>query len=105
MSKLPLDEKPHAEALPTMSSASAGVMLNGRYIPPPQDKDGKIWVHISALIRKDAQYLYDLWRNVENAPRWQEQISEVIRTGQRTSHWVMRAGDKTIEWDSEILAD
>jgi uncharacterized membrane protein len=85
--------------------ASAGVMLNGKYIPPPQDKDGKIWVRISALIRKDAQYLYDLWRNVENAPMWQEQISEVIRTGQRTSHWVMRAGDKTIEWDSEILAD
>ena len=24
---------------------------------------------------------------------------------QTTSHWVMASGDKTIEWDSEILAD
>jgi len=86
-------------------SLSAGVALNGRYLPTPQDKDGKIWVRTSALIQADAEKLYQMWRDIEAAPRWQEQIKSVSVTGERTSHWVMQADDKTIEWDSEILAD
>jgi uncharacterized membrane protein len=85
-------------------SLSAGVVLNGRYLPPPQDKDGKIWVRTSALIQADRERLYQMWRNVEAAPTWQEQIKSVSGTG-KTSHWIMQADDKTIEWDSEILAD
>jgi uncharacterized membrane protein len=54
-----------------------------------------------------------MWRDVEAAPVWQEQIEKVTRTGETTSHWVMRsvANDKnndreeTIEWDSEVLKD
>ena len=99
----PLNEKPNAEALPTLGSS--GVMLNGRYLPPPQDKDGKIWVRTSALIQVGAKDLYTIWRNVEAAPLWQEEITRVTRTGEVTSHWVMLSGEKTIEWDSEILAD
>jgi uncharacterized membrane protein len=108
-----LKEKPNAEPLPV--AGSAGVMLNGRYLPPPEDKDGKTWVRTSALIHADAQELYNMWRDVEAAPLWQEQIKNVIRTGETTSHWVMQPGakdknnhadnDKTIEWDSEILKD
>jgi uncharacterized membrane protein len=98
-----LNEKPNAEPVPTL--ASAGVMLNGHYIPPPEEKDGKVWVRTSALIQADAERLYQIWRDIENAPLWQEQISQVTRTGEATSHWVMRSGDKTIEWDSEVLAD
>src|SRR4051794_31095294 len=104
-----LNEKPNAEPLP--DAASASVILNGRYLPPPEDKDGKLWVRTSALIHADAEELYRMWRDVEAAPLWQEQIERVTRTGERTSHWVMRAGakdndqDKMIEWDSEILKD
>lgn len=101
-----LNEKPNAEPLPTM--ASAGVTLNGRYLPPPEDKDGKIWVRTSALIQASANDLYEMWRDIESAPLWQEQISQVTKTGEATSHWVMRSSDsndKTIEWDAEILAD
>jgi uncharacterized membrane protein len=102
-----LTEKPNAEPLP--SSASAGIILNGRYLPPPEDKDGKIWIRTSGLIQAEAQKLYEMWRDVESAPLWQEQIARVTRTGEKTSHWVMRSRDKdnakTIEWDSEILAD
>lgn len=86
-------------------SLSAGVALNGRYLPPPQDKDGKIWVRTSALVQADAERLYQMWRDIETAPTWQEQIQRVSVTGERTSHWVMQADDNTIEWDSEILAD
>ena len=99
----PLNEKPNAEALPTLGSA--GVMLNGRYLPPPQDKDGKIWVRTNPLIQASVKDLYTIWRNVEAAPFWQEEITRVTKTGAATSHWVMRSGKKTIEWDSEILAD
>jgi uncharacterized membrane protein len=106
-----LREKPNAEQLP--ESASAGVILNGRYLPPPEDKDGKIWIRTSALIQTEAEQLYEMWRDVESAPLWQDQIARVTRTGEKTSHWVMRSrdkerdkeNDKTIEWNSEILAD
>jgi uncharacterized membrane protein len=98
-----LNEKPHAEQLPAAGSAST--FLDGRYLPPPEDKDGKLWVRTSALIQANSDDLYALWRDVEAAPVWQEQITRVARTGERTSHWVMESNGQTIEWDSEVLAD
>ncbi len=98
-----LKEAPHAEAPP--SESNAGVVLNGHYMAPPQDKDGKIWARATALVQASPADLYALWRDTESAPKWQEMITDVIATGPRTSHWVMKADDKTIEWDSEILAD
>ena len=98
-----LKEKPQAETLPLESSA--GITLNGRYVPPPKDEDGKQWVRTTALMQAEPEKLYALWRDVERIPLWQEQIASVTSTGPKTSHWVMRANDKTIEWDSEILAD
>ena len=92
-------------AEPTPQMASAGVILNGRYLPPPADSDGKLWVRTSTLIHADPLALYERWRNLEKVPTWQEQIERVTVTGERTAHWVMRSGDKTMEWDSEILAD
>lgn len=96
-------EKPNAEPLPT--SGRAGVLLNGRYLPPPEDKEGKIWVRTSTIVQADPEELYSLWRDVESAPLWQEEIVSVEKTGLTTSHWIMRSGEDTIEWDSEILAD
>jgi uncharacterized membrane protein len=96
-----LNERPNFEELP--KAAVSAVIQNGRYLPPPEDKDGKQWIRTSALVQASAEDLYTLWRDIESAPRWQEQIREVVRTGPRTSHWVMTSGDKTIEWDSEIL--
>jgi len=100
---VPLKVKPNAEPLPQLGSA--GVTLDGRYLPPPEDADGKIWVRTSRLIRRNSEDLYRAWRDVESAPLWQEQIERVSVTGEKTSHWVMGSGDKTIEWDAEILAD
>jgi uncharacterized membrane protein len=98
-----LAERPSAEPVPI--EGTAGVTINGRYMPPPEDKDGKRWVRTTAIIQRDADELYALWRDVEAAPMWQEEIVSVKTTGEFTSHWVMKSGDKTIEWDSEILAD
>jgi uncharacterized membrane protein len=98
-----LRERPNAEAVP--NSGSAGVIVDGRYLPPPEDKDGKIWVRTTALVQANAQVLYAIWRNVESAPLWQEQITRVVATGPKTSHWIMESNGKTIEWDSEVMAD
>jgi uncharacterized membrane protein len=98
-----LTERPNAE--PAGISSSAGIVVNGKYIPPPEDGDGKSWVRTTALIQSDPQTLYLMWRDVQNAPQWQEQVVEVTNTGERTSHWTMRADGKTVEWDAEILND
>src|SRR5215472_2631576 len=98
----PVTEAPQAEAPP--SENSAGVVLNRRYLAPPKDGDGKIWARATALVQAGANELYSLWRDIESAPKWQEMITDVIQTGPTTSHWVMKAGDEKIEWDSEILA-
>ena len=98
-----LTEKPNAGAI--SSSVAAGILINGHYASPPEDKDGKIWVRSCAKVQSDPATLYALWRNVERAPEWQEQIVEVRKTSERTSHWVMRSGDDRIEWDSEIVND
>jgi uncharacterized membrane protein len=98
-----LNEKPNAEVLPRRSGAS--IMLDGRYMTPPQDGDGKIWIRTSALVNADPETLYWLWRDVESAPLWQEQIVSVARISDRISRWVMQVKEKRVEWDSEILAD
>lgn len=87
------------------TSRGATILQDGRYLPPPEDKDGKVWVRTSAVIQAAPDTLYELWRDIESAPHWQEQLKQVIRTGDKTSHWVMYRGDKTIEWDAELLAD
>jgi uncharacterized membrane protein len=98
-----LNERPNAEALP--ATASAGIIVDGRYLPPPEDADGKLWVRTSALIQGDRLELYTRWRDVERAPEWQEQITRVSVTDDFNSHWVMESDGKATEWDSEILAD
>lgn len=98
-----LNEKRNAEEVPHRSGAS--IILDSRYLPPPVDGDGKIWVRTSALVNAPAEELYRMWRDVESAPLWQEQIMSVKRTGERTSHWVMHVKDKRVEWNSEVLKD
>lgn len=83
----------------------ASILRDGRYLPPPKESDGKLWERTSALIQSSPEELYNLWRDIESAPRWQEELRQVTRTGEKTSHWVMVRGDKTIEWDSELLVD
>jgi uncharacterized membrane protein len=80
-------------------------VLDGRYLPPPQDRDGKRWVRTSFVIQASPQSLYERWRDVESAPQWRGQTVEVRKTGERTSHWTMQTGDQMKEWNSEILAD
>ena len=98
-----LTEKPNAEPLP--ASSGAAIVQDGRYLPRPTDGDGKLWVRTTVLVQRSAEELYTLWRDLQSAPAWQEQIVEVTVTGDRTSRWTMQVEDKTLVWNSEILAD
>jgi uncharacterized membrane protein len=99
----PLTEKPNAETVPT--SGAVGTIIDGHYAPPPKDGDGKTWVRTSALVQAQPEALYNMWRDIETAPFWQEEISSVTALDGNRSEWVMQHGDKTIKWTSEILAD
>jgi uncharacterized membrane protein len=81
------------------------ILINGCYMPPPTDGAGKIWVRTSALVQSDPETLYNLWHDIQLIPQWQEEIVSVTPKGHGISHWVMRSGNKTVEWDEELLAD
>jgi uncharacterized membrane protein len=84
---------------------SAAVTFDRRYLAVAKGEDGRSWVRTSVNIQADAMGLYEMWRNVESASEWKEQIVSVTKTSATTSHWVMRKGDSTLEWDAEVLAD
>jgi uncharacterized membrane protein len=100
-----LTELPKADVLPVVSGAAA--LFNGHYAPPPADEHGKVWARTSVIVQAHPKKLYEMWHDLEAIPAWQERIVEVRKTGEATSHWVMRdePGDKVFEWDAEILAD
>jgi uncharacterized membrane protein len=98
--------KNNAGAEHPQSFMNPSAMEGGRDVPPIPDEDGKQWVRTSMLIQCEAaQKLYGIWHNVEATPLWQEQIMSVVRTGEKTSHWMMQTSTGTLEWDSEIVAD
>ena len=98
-----LNEAPNAETLPRV--ASAGMIEDGCYLPPPASKGGQTWVRTSTLVQASAEECYKVWRNLPNIPAWQEQMKEVRETGPRSSVWIMEVNGKTIQWESEILND
>lgn len=73
--------------------SGASTVLNGRYMPPPADDDGKRWMRTSAIILKSRDELYNLWRDVESSVQWRGQTVDVRETGPGTFHWVMKNGD------------
>ncbi len=46
--------------------------------------------------------LYRWWANFENFPHFMENIKSVVKTGERTSHWVMQGPlGVDVAWDAE----
>jgi uncharacterized membrane protein len=48
--------------------------------------------------------VFEQWRNYEQFERFLPQLTDVRRTGERTSHWVLGMGGMTVEWDAEVTA-
>jgi uncharacterized membrane protein len=63
-----------------------------------------IKVDKSITINRSPEELHFFWRNFENLPRFVENLESVRTTGDKRSHWVVRAPmGKTVEWDAEII--
>jgi uncharacterized membrane protein len=94
-----------ANPLPDPLTQDSDASGNSSHLPAAEDSYGRIRVRTSAIIQSDPVCIYLLWRDVESAPIWQEQIVSVTARNATLSHWVMKSGDLAIEWDMEILAD
>ncbi|MEO8433406.1 MAG: SRPBCC family protein [Pyrinomonadaceae bacterium] len=61
-------------------------------------------VEKSITINSTPAELYNFWRNLENLPRFMENLESVTPLSMNRSHWVAKGpGGKSIEWDAEIL--
>ena len=48
---------------------------------------------------------YRLWTEYERFPQFMENVKEVRRTGPDTTHWVVEAAGKTVEWDARTITE
>lgn len=66
----------------------------------------RIHVQKSVTINKSATELYQFWRNFENLPQFMNHLESVTTTGEKTSHWKVKAPlGTTVEWDAELTSD
>jgi uncharacterized membrane protein len=55
---------------------------------------------------KSPEEVYGIWRDLENLPRFVENLESVKAIDSRRSHWVAKGpAGKSIEWDAEITND
>lgn len=61
-------------------------------------------VEKSIVINQTPESLYKFWRDLENLPRFIENLESVNPLDERRSHWVVKApGNTRVEWDAEIF--
>ena len=88
----------------------AGKGKGKHFTPLPQDEEkGRVRAHTLQTIRADPQTLYKMWRDVSNAPRFQEYVISVEPKSDTRSTWTF--GDpedpegKRISYDTEVYED
>jgi uncharacterized membrane protein len=58
----------------------------------------------SCTVRRNAEELFQFWRNLENLPRFMQHIVSVERVSDVESHWVVKApGGRKVEWNAVIF--
>jgi uncharacterized membrane protein len=63
-------------------------------------------IHESFTIMQSPEELYRFWRQLSNLPRFMRNVRSVDETEGNRSHWVVGGpGDRTYEWDAEIVRD
>jgi uncharacterized membrane protein len=95
---------------PTRTAFPLAKQQGSRYLPPAKSTgDGDLSAHAVQSILVEADELYELWRNVNTIPRWQEFVVSVTPLREKVSHWVMGnpedATGKRVEFDAEITED
>lgn len=93
-----------------LPSFPAGAGKGSTYKPLPQDiEKGKMRAHTLQTINADRQTLYKMWRDVANAPKFQEYVISVKPVTDTRSTWTF--GDpedtsaKTVSYDTEVYED
>ena len=88
----------------------AGQGKGAHFRPLPQDvKDGEVRAHTLQTINADRHTLYQLWRDVTNAPIFQEYVVSVVPVSATRSTWTF--GDpedpnsKRFSYDTEVYED
>jgi uncharacterized membrane protein len=66
---------------------------------------GRVHVTKSVTINRSAAELYHFWRNFENLPVFMRHLESVTTTGERISHWKVKAPFGSVEWDAELTSD
>ena len=65
-----------------------------------------IRVEKSVLIKQPIEQVYAFWRNLENMPRFMENLESVEVVDGKHSHWKAKGpGGKSVEWDATIVAE
>ncbi len=64
-------------------------------------------VESSLIVNRPPEDCYRFWRDFENLPRFMSHVLSVRITGDRRSHWIVKApgGGACIEWDAELVED
>jgi uncharacterized membrane protein len=77
--------------------------------PTPQPRlprDRSIRVQKSITVNRSPEELYRFWHDFDNLPRFMTHLDSVEVTGERRSHWKVKAlAGMTVEWEAEIIAD
>lgn len=88
----------------------AGAGKGSHFQPLPQDvENGKVRAHTLQTIRADRQTLYNMWRDVTKAPKFQEYVVSVEPKSATRSTWTF--GDpedpngKRLSYDTEVFED
>lgn len=67
------------------------------------ERGGGIKLEQAVVIERPRGELFQFWRNLENLPRFMDNLEAVTILGPRRSHWVAKGpGGTRVEWDAEI---
>ncbi|MDB5036726.1 MAG: hypothetical protein JWQ35_254 [Bacteriovoracaceae bacterium] len=76
-------------------------------LPKPSVKDGDgIKAEYSVTILKDASFIYSVWRNFENLPRFMKHLDEVQVLNDTRTLWRAKPFENLeTEWETEMIAE
>lgn len=94
----------------TVATASAAAIAATNYYYARQYRTvpdtSRVAIDAVMAVNRSPQECYEFWRKLENHPRFMPHMQSVETTGERTSHWKMKApASKPLEWDSDLTED
>jgi uncharacterized membrane protein len=72
----------------------------------PQVFDDGLMVTAVTTVLRDPQDLYEVWRDLEQLPRFIHELESVERIGDGLSRWTVRGpADRKVSWDARVTED